>query len=157
SGGSISATTGAYQAGATGGVTDVVLLTDSTGGIATASVAVGPSITISPASPQVHPGESVSFTATGGSGAGDAWSLADDASGASLSADGAYVAGKTAGVTDQVAVVDSLGNRATTSVVVTPVAVPPKGCGCGADPGASAIGGLAALAILLRRRRRSAR
>jgi len=118
--GSINATTGAYTAGPTGGVTDVIQATDSLGNTATASVAVTAGVSVSPSSASTTPRGSLSFSATGGSGTGFTWSLATNASGGSINATtGAYTAGPTGGVTDVVRVTDSLGNTALRSVTVT--------------------------------------
>jgi hypothetical protein len=121
SGGTIVAATGAYVAGTTGSVTDVVQVTDSLGNVATRNVAVTAGLTISPATPSTTPKGPLAFTASGGSGAGLTWSLATNASGGSIgAATGAYVAGTTGSVTDVVRVTDSLGNTATRSVTVGP-------------------------------------
>jgi hypothetical protein len=120
SGGSIGVTTGAYVAGATGNVTDVVHVTDSLGNTATVNVTVGPGVSVSPATASVAPRGAQAFTASGGSGSGFTWSLATNASGgAVVAATGAYHAGATGSVTDVVSVVDSLGNSASVPVTVT--------------------------------------
>ena len=118
SGGAIDPVTGSYVAGATGSVTDLVRLTDSLGNTATAQVFVGPGMSILPSSASTLPGGRVSFTASGGSGAGFAWTLAANRSGGSLDAAGGYTAGPTWGVTDLVQATDSLGNSATATVAV---------------------------------------
>ncbi len=120
SGGSINASTGAYTAGATASVTDVVRVVDSLGNAATQNVAVGSGISISGAT-TIAPRGSATFTASGGSGSGFTWSLSTNASGGSINAStGAYTAGGTPSVTDVVRVVDSLGNAATQNVTVGP-------------------------------------
>ena len=120
SGGSINTTTGAYSAGSTGLVTDVVQVTDSLANAATVSVTVMMGMSISPGTTSVPPKGSLSFTAIGGSGTGYAWSLATNASGASINpATGVYTAGGTGAVTDVVQVTDSVGNTATRSLTVT--------------------------------------
>ena len=120
SGGSINSGTGAYTAGATPGVTDVVWVQDSLGNAATRNVAVGPGVSISGVS-AIAPLGSSTFTASGGSGTGFTWSLSTNASGGSISSStGAYTAGANGGVTDVVRVQDSLGNIATQSVAVGP-------------------------------------
>jgi cytochrome c peroxidase len=126
SGGSISAA-GDYTAGATPDVSDVVQVTDSVGNVATRTVGVTAGVTITPSSSSVLSLAPVSFTASGGSGTGYVWSLSSSASGGSITASGAYVAGTTVNVSDAIHVVDSLGNVAGATVVVlpTPVATPP--------------------------------
>jgi hypothetical protein len=121
SGGAIDSGTGAYTAGPTPSVTDVVRVTDSTGSTATRDVAVGPGITIQPLTASVTANGSLTFTASGGSGTGFAWALAANASGGTIdSGSGAYTAGPTASVTDVVRVTDSLGNTASVDVAVVP-------------------------------------
>ncbi len=121
SGGSIDRTTGAYQAGDTGNVVDVVKVVDSVGDGATADVSVGPPLTIAPAHASTPPRGSVSFLARGGSGAGLTWSLASGNSGGTIDpATGSYTAGETGNVTDTVEALDSLGNVATAKVDVGP-------------------------------------
>ncbi len=118
SGGSVNASTGAYTAGATGSVTDVVRVVDSLGNAATRTVAVGPGVSISGVT-AVAPRGSATFTASGGSGSGYAWSLSTNVSGGSINAStGVYTAGATPNVTDVVRVVDSLGNGANQNVTV---------------------------------------
>jgi len=120
SGGSINAGTGAYTAGATPSVTDVVRVVDSLGNTSTQDVAVGPGISIGgPAT--VPASTSAAFTASGGSGTGYTWSLSTNASGGSIDGtSGLYTAGATPNVTDIVSVQDSLGNSGSTPVSVTP-------------------------------------
>jgi hypothetical protein len=57
SGGTIGSATGTYFAGRTGGVTDVVTVSDSNGNSATVTVSVGPGVSITPAAPSVAPGQ----------------------------------------------------------------------------------------------------
>ena len=119
SGGSIHPTTGLYTAGPTGGVTDVVRVTDSLGRTATRDVAVTAGVTVAPGSVALAPGGNQAFTASGGSGTGFTWALTSNGSGASLgAATGLYTAGPSSGVTDVVQVTDSLGNQATATVAV---------------------------------------
>ena len=119
SGGSIVAATGVYTAGPTASVTDVVQVTDSGAGVATASVTVTAGVSIAPFS-AAFPKQSHAFTATGGSGAGYAWSLTAVPSGGSINAGtGLYFAGPTGSVTDTAKVTDSLGNSASVSITVT--------------------------------------
>lgn len=161
SGGLVDAGTGAYTAGSTGSVTDVLRVVDSLGNQATASATVTAGVSISPPAATVAPQGTQALTASGGSGTGYAWSLSANASGGSIDGStGSYTAGATGGVTDTVQVTDSLGNRASASLTVAAVAGgPKKGCGCasGGDP-AWALG-LGLLALLGRRRgaRRSRR
>jgi hypothetical protein len=119
SGGTIDST-GVYTAGSTGGVSDVVRVTDSLGSIATVSITVTEGVAITPPAATLTPRAGRTFTASGGSRAGFVWSLATNASGGTIdSASGAYTAGSTGGVTDAVQATDSLGNIATVSVTVT--------------------------------------
>lgn len=136
SGGSISPSTGAYVAGATGSTIDVIKVTDSSGLTSTATINVGPGVSILPVSATPAPKAPIAFTATGGSGTGFTWALPSNNSGATLNpSSGAYVAGSTASVTDVVTVTDSLGNIASRNVYVGPgvsiaptaPSVPPKG------------------------------
>jgi hypothetical protein len=121
SGGTIDATTGAYKAGAIGGVTDVVRATDSLGNTATASVAVGVAITIKPFAPSTTTRGAVGFAASGGTNMGFVWSLARNNSGASIDPKtGGYHAGATGSVMDVVHVVDDGGNESETNVQVGP-------------------------------------
>ncbi|HMK74089.1 MAG TPA: hypothetical protein VK454_12165, partial [Myxococcaceae bacterium] len=118
SGGSIVAGTGAYTAGATPSVTDVVRVQDSLGNAATRNVTVGLGVTIAGAA-SIAPRGTTTFTASGGSGTGFAWSLSTNASGGTINAStGAYTAGATPSVMDVVRVQDSLGNSDTMNVAV---------------------------------------
>jgi hypothetical protein len=144
SGGTLTAS-GDYIAGGTGGVTDVVRVTDSLGESATVPVTVTAPLTISPSGvTTVASRSSQQFTASGGGGSGYTWSLVTNASGGSLSQAGQYTAGTTASVADIVGVTDSLGNSATSTVVVTPPIVKSGGC---AAAGGNAVP-LVALAVL---------
>ncbi len=145
SGGTINPSTGAYTAGATGGVTDIIKVTDSLGNTSTLSIAVAAGVSITPDAPALAAGATQTFAAAGGSGTGYTWSLSTNASGATIDpSTGAYTAGTNAG-TDVVVVTDSLGN--TSSVNVTITATPPQtgdgdgggggGCGCGNGGGSS--------------------
>lgn len=136
SGGSINASTGAYLAGSTPSVVDVVSVTDALGNIATSNVAVDAGVSLSPPSRSVAPMGHQTFTASGGSGTGFVYSLATSTSGGSIDAStGAYVAGSTPNRSDLVKVVDSLGNSATASVSVgggitvspSSLSTPPRG------------------------------
>ena len=69
----------------------------------------------------------ISFSASGGSGAGYAWSLSTNGSGGLITSAGLYTAGATGSATDIVRLVDSLGNGTTSTVTVTvAVAVQPS-------------------------------
>ncbi len=122
SGATLNTSTGAYTAGATGDVSDLVSVTDGTN-TGTIVIEVGAPITISPSQPMSKAAGTIAFSASGGNGSGYTWSLMTNASGGSIGATtGAYTAGATPG-TDVVKVVDALGNQATVSVPVL----------CGAD------------------------
>ncbi len=149
SGAILDPSTGAYTAGATGGVTDVVQVADSLGNIATRSIAVTAGVGISPATATLAPRASLAFAASGGSGAGYSWSLSTHASGGAINGStGAYTAGSTGGVTDVVQVTDSLGNTAareisvTAGVSIAPAALslPPRGSHTFAAAGGSGTG-----------------
>lgn len=136
SGGSINASTGAYLAGSTPNVVDVVSVTDALGNVATSNITVDDGVSLSPLSPSIAPMGHQTFTAAGGSGTGFVYSLATNASGGSIDpSTGAYVAGSTANRSDLVKVVDSLGNVATASVSVgggitvspSSLSTPPRG------------------------------
>jgi cytochrome c peroxidase len=130
SGGSLAAD-GTYTAGPTGGVSDVVAVSDSLGNLSTMAVAVGPGVSIAPSAPASPPRGSLDLAASGGSGAGFAWSLATNASGGSVTPEGRYTAGPTGGVSDVVEVTDSLGNLAAATVAV--------GSGVSIAPGAATV------------------
>ena len=118
SGGSIDASTGAYTAGATGGVIDTIRVTDSLANISSATVTVNPALAISPSSTALAVGNGVTFSKTGGVGP-FTFSLASNDSGATIDANtGAYTAGATGGVTDTVRVTDSLMNTSNATVTV---------------------------------------
>jgi MYXO-CTERM domain-containing protein len=137
SGGAIDASTGAYTAGPTGGVSDVVYVVDSSGNAMAANVTVTAGVAVTPASSTALPGGSLTFDAAGGSGAGYVWSLEINASGGTIgSVSAVYVAGAATGVTDSVRVADSLGNVGTASVaVLAPVSIAPASPAV--DPGAA--------------------
>ena len=136
SGGTLDATTGAYLAGATPDVTDVITATDSLGNVAITNISVGHGVTVSPQSPMVAPHQQLALVASGGSGTGFTFILTTSASGGTVYATtGVYVAGGTAHTADLVTVTDSLGNTGTTGisvgggVVVQPASLvtPPRG------------------------------
>ena len=119
SGGTIDATTGAYQAGGASNVVDVVQVVDSLGNTASVTVSIGGGLAVNPAAPQVAPRATVTFAAAGGSGKGFVYVLTTNASGGSIVADtGVYRAGATPNVADQVTVTDSLGNSTTATISV---------------------------------------
>jgi MYXO-CTERM domain-containing protein len=118
SSGSIVAGTGVYTAGATGSVTDVVRATDSLGNFATATIAVGAGITLTPVAPSTTPRGAVTLVASGGSGTGYVYVVTTNLSGAAVDSSGHYTAGTTGGVSDVVTVTDSLGNTASRSIIV---------------------------------------
>lgn len=118
SGASINAMTGAYVAGSTGSVVDIVKVTDSVGGYATATVNVSAALSISPTSASVPPKGSVSFTAMGG-GQQQTFSILTNNSGAMIVSNN-YTAGSTPNVVDTVRVVDLCGASATATVNVGP-------------------------------------
>lgn len=120
SGGSIGAGTGAYTAGATPSVTDTVRVTDPLGNVATKAITVTAGVSIAAGPPTRQPGETYTYVATGGSGAGYSWVLAVNNSGGSIDAgSGLYTAGAVNGATDTIQVTDSLGNTATTTVIIS--------------------------------------
>jgi adhesin/invasin len=120
SNGSIVASTGVYTAGATGNVTDTIKVVDSLTNSATLDIAVSAAITISGAT-TTFPKEPHTYTAAGGSNLNFTWAFvaAQNKSGGSINGStGAYIAGATPNVTDQLQVTDSVGNTATISIVV---------------------------------------
>jgi len=166
SGGSIDG--GAYQAGPTPLMSDVVKVTDGLMNSKSIAVVVTAGVSLTPSDPTVGPGGAVSFAASGGSETGFVWSLPTNGSGASISSDGTYVAGSTGATLDRVQVVDSLGNVATASVSVVaggavnqvPFAQRPPvsgwSCGCSSGNGSGA-GWLVAIGALVGLRRRRSR
>ncbi len=122
SGATLNPTTGVYVAGGTGEVSDLVKVTDGAGNTGYVTVYVGPGLSLSPPQPAVPPSTALTFTVSGGTGTGYAWSLSTNASSGSVNASGTYTAGATAG-TDVIRVVDSAGNEVTVPITVS----------CGAD------------------------
>lgn len=162
SGGSVDG--GSYTAGTTGGVTDVVMVTDNAGNMASATVQVTAGVTVSPSTASVGPNGTQTFTAAGGSGEGFTWRLRTNASQGSIDAMGLYVAGGESG-SDVVEASDSLGNTGVATVLVVPGATgsttpfsqrpPISGWSCGCNTGgldASVV--LGAVLLLVGRRRR---
>ncbi len=118
SGGTIDAG-GHYVAGQNDSATHIVRVTDSLGNTATASIAVGPGITLTASGTQTPPRGTLTFGASGGSGAGFVFTISANASGGTIDASsGVYVAGAAPGVTDVVTVTDPLGNVAAANVTV---------------------------------------
>lgn len=77
-------------------------------------------LALTPPATTVAPGDTVTFVATAGSGAGYVYSLQANASGGTIDpVTGVYTAGPTDGVTDVVLVTDSQGATATADVAVT--------------------------------------
>ena len=121
SGGSIVALTGAYTAGPTGDVADLVTVTDSLGNTNSVSVAVGGRLVLGPANPFVAPRESLALVAVAGSGAGYVFAFETNASQGTVNATtGAYVAGAVPNAADVLTLTDSLGNTAITTINVGP-------------------------------------
>jgi len=121
SGGSINSATGAYTAGAKGGVADLVTVTDSLGNSASVSIAVGGHLVLGPAGATVAPREKLTLVAFAGSGSGYVYAFSDNQSGGSIDpASGVYTAGLLPNVTDVLTVTDSLAATATISVTVGP-------------------------------------
>ncbi len=110
---------GAYTAGATGGVSDVVHVTDSLGNQATTTVGVTPGVSLTPASLTVAPLGTATFSADGGAGAPFTWSLDAGSHAATLSSTGAYQAGRHGNAVDVATVSDGLGNSAAVAITVT--------------------------------------
>ncbi len=137
SGGTIDVSTGAYKAGATGSVTDVVKVTDSVGTSVTVNVKVGAPLALSPPVASVAPGGSITFTISGGSGTGLVLSLDPNGSGGKIASTGIYTAGSKGGTTDTIKVKDDLGNTASATVTVTTVAPPPSPDAGAPDGGSS--------------------
>ena len=119
SGGSINPHTGVYVAGGQPLSTDVITITDANGATTTVVINIGAGVALVPASPAAPPRGSIAFGATGGSSIGYVYTLAMNASGATLDPNtGAYVAGPTGDVADVVSVRDSLGNTTQVTIAV---------------------------------------
>ncbi|HEY4183670.1 MAG TPA: MYXO-CTERM sorting domain-containing protein [Polyangia bacterium] len=119
SGGTINGSTGAYTAGTTASVSDVVTATDSLGNTALVTIMVGAGITASPATTTVAPRGTRMFSATGGAGTGYTFALSTNHSGGSMTTGGAYTAGTTGSVSDVVTVSDALGNSGAATITVS--------------------------------------
>ncbi len=122
SGGSIDQS-GNYTAGATAGVTDVAQVVDSLLNSASANVTVtaeGTVLAIAPATFSLPPLGKKQFTASGGSGTGQVWTLSTNSSGGTIDNTGYYISGTTANVSDTIKLTDSLGDSAMATVAVGP-------------------------------------
>ena len=102
SGGSVETLSGNYRAGSAGNPTDHGTVTDANGVTAVISIAIGPSISLAPATPAVAPRGTLTFTARhGGSGAGFQYALTAGPSGGQIDpTSGVYLAGPIAAVVD---------------------------------------------------------
>ncbi|MGO9829319.1 MAG: Kelch repeat-containing protein [Myxococcaceae bacterium] len=80
-------------------------------------------LVISPESATLQAGQSLTFTVSGGSGTGLTWAFLTNASAGSISPSGVYTAGEVSGVSDVIAATDSLGNSASATIAVLPMAV----------------------------------
>jgi hypothetical protein len=118
SGGAINASTGAYTAGANGGVTDTVRVADSASNTGNATVTVLASLLISPATAAVNAGGSLSFSSSGGASPYTYSIVANNSGGTINASTGAYTAGTKASVTDTVRVTDSASNTGNATVTV---------------------------------------
>lgn len=135
SGGSIDGATGAYLAGDTGDVTDVVTVSDSLGNSTTASIPIGPGLAVTPSVAATAPSGSLALTVSGGSGSDYQFALTSNQSLGFIDGTGIYEAGIVGDVTDVVTVTDSLGNHATVTISVSggltltasATSVPPRG------------------------------
>lgn len=129
SGGSCSSG-GAYVAGHTGSVSDVVRVTDANGAHSDCTVTVSASLAVTGGNISVAGnGGTHNFAATGGSGSGYTWALTTDQSTASCNSSGNYATGVAwthsgSASVDVVTVTDSLGNTATASITNTVPTVP---------------------------------
>lgn len=116
---------GRYVAAASGGATLHVV--DSLGNSGSATILIGPDVALDPVDVSVSPGASVTFAATGGSGA-YRFSLepTPSLSGGSIHpSSGLYIAGPKGSVDDVVVLTDDVGNR-TTGLVHVLAGPPPS-------------------------------
>ncbi len=120
SAGSIDPATGRYVAGAVGGVTDVVVVTDGLGNSATATVTVGAGVVLTATTTTVPPRGTLTFVASGGAGSYSFGIRSNGSGGSIVSSTGVYTAGGLSGATDVIEVTDGLGNSATLAVTVGP-------------------------------------
>ncbi|HEY2515701.1 MAG TPA: kelch repeat-containing protein [Polyangiaceae bacterium] len=130
---------GAYACGATACKTTCTQAADCAGAnVCLHGGVCGPALVVTPADATVPAGTALAFQASGGSGAGYAWSFTTNASGGSIGANsGVYVAGTTLGASDVVRVTDAAGNTANATAHV-PLqdadAGPDGGVDAGAEP-----------------------
>jgi hypothetical protein len=107
-----------YTAGEVGGVIDQIQATEPSGESARAIVTVS-TLLVSPSRVTLPPLGSQVFSVSGGSGAGYVWAFVTNASGGSVTVDGAYTAGSEGDRDDVLRVTDSVGNTAPATVRVT--------------------------------------
>jgi hypothetical protein len=139
SGATIDPALGAYVAGALSRTTDVVKVNDPVGNATGVSVSVGGGLGFTPFEPKVPPRGTIAFKGYGGAGT-YAWSIATNASGATIDAvTGAYTAGPKPNVTDVVHLADQVGN--TESIEI------PIGVGVSVSPNAASVSPNAKLAF----------
>jgi len=143
SGGSINASTGAYTAGTTPGASDTIQVSDGLS-VATKTISVVNTLSISPPTWTLAPGNSKTFTAAGGIGS-LSFALQTNQSGGSINAStGIYTAGENAG-TDVIAVTDADSTQVTATVTITaPLQISPtsKNLSAGASFTPAATGGV---------------
>ena len=137
SGGTITAA-GAYKAGATAGVTDMVQLVDSAMNTAMAAVTVTAGVTVAPSTATVAAGGMQTFVASGGSPP-YTWTTTSGSGAPSITAMGVYTAGAMAGM-DVVTATDSVGGTGTATVTVAVMMKVGIGANCtnadgGIEPG----------------------
>ena len=139
SNGSVNVSTGAYKAGTTGAVGDVVTATDSLGNTALAAVTVTAALQPVTGTVTLAPRASQTLAVMGGAG-GNAFALTHNGSGATLDpATGVYTAGAQADSSDLVTVTDQ--NGAATTIVIN------VGPGVSLDPSAPRVSPLGAVAF----------
>jgi N-acetylneuraminic acid mutarotase/TolB-like protein len=123
SGGNIAAG-GVYTAGATAPASDSVVVTDSLGNSASATISVTvapPALVITPGSANIPPKGTQQFTASGGTGTGYVWSIQTDGSGGATITSGGLLTAGPNGVADVVVKVsDSAAVSTTVTVTVGP-------------------------------------
>jgi Kelch motif/Galactose oxidase, central domain len=115
-------------------------------------------VVIDPGNVTLETKGTLTFSASGGSGTGYAWSFVKNASGGTITASGGYTAGGTGGVTDIVVVTDSFGGSATATATVKASSIS-TGTAASNSGGCNSAGGdvfpflaLAALPLLRARR-----
>ena len=118
SGATIDPATGAYVAGNTGAVTDEVSVVDPLGNSATAIIDVGPGVSITPAAVSCAPRQTVSLSASGGTGAGYVWAMATPGAQGTVDATGTFHAGTIGNRVEVVTVIDPLGNTASVTITI---------------------------------------